>query len=95
MIKALLTAIAEFFRYKAENEKQKSLYGIHDRFQIQKNRVKALRQELNDSVASGTDANALRLLENELKTESSYLRTLENHLTRRAELHSRGGDIEA
>ena len=82
MIRAVIEALTAWLTWQAENAKQKSLYGIHDRFQIQKNRVHAIRKNLLDDTAAGSDVNDLRLLENELAIESRYLRTLENHLAR-------------
>lgn len=81
-ISSVLKTLQFFLEWKAEEARFKTLYSIHDRYEIQKNRVKIISQDLHDAVGRGADTNNLRLLENDLATETEYLRTLEDHLNR-------------
>lgn len=82
LLSSLISALKFFLEWKAQEAKFKTIYSTHDRYEVQKNRVKIIRSDLQDAIARGAPVNELRVLENEQSAESKYLRTLQDHLDR-------------
>lgn len=86
-ILAVLTALQYFLKVRAHREEAEALrareslrYQIHDRYEIQKQRIRSLIKERHDAVGRGADPNELRLFDYDIDTEQSYFRTLGDQL---------------
>lgn len=95
VLATVLRALRFYLEWKAEEAKFRTIYGNHDRYEIQKNRVKLIQKELHDGIDRGSTATELRVLENDLTTETEYLRTLQDHLDRWRDVSSKRGDTDS
>lgn len=94
LLETALRVMAAKFEADAEDSKLRQLSWSYDRYEIQRNRVREAKQELNDAVANGAHVNDLRLLQDDLESKIGYLRTLGSHIKSRQGIPLQGGDTD-
>lgn len=95
LLQTALRAIAAKYGADAEDSKLRQLSWSYDRYEIQRNRVREAKKELNAAVAAGVSVNDIRLLQDDLEAKSRYLRTLDNHIRSRQGIPIEGGDSDS
>ena len=81
LLSLLIRALIARWEFLTAREQKKIKYEIHDRYEIQKNRVKEAQKNLLDAPARGAAANELRVLERDAGVEESYLQSISRDLS--------------
>lgn len=81
LLPLLIRTLIARWEFLTVREQKKMKYEIHDRYEIQKNRVKEVQRDFLAAIARGADTNELRVLENDVATEESYLQSISRDLS--------------